>query len=211
VRTQDFISALVADHSRRRHTLNQRFVIMSALGMLAALCLYGVLLRPRQDVIASMASWQVAFKFLTALTLVMAAGFLALRQARPEPAPGIRLVLGPVLVVLALGVAAELATLRPASWGPSLVGSNAIACLLLIPVMSFAPLAAALAALRHGAPSRPPLAGAVAGLFAGGLGAALYATHCTDDSPLFVIAWYGLAVAIVAAAGAALGSKVLRW
>jgi hypothetical protein len=72
-------------------------------------------------------------------------------------------------------------------------------------------LIAALAVLRGGAPLRPGLTGAVAGLFAGGLGAALYATHCTDDSPLFVATWYSLAIAIMVLVGFAAGHKVLRW
>ena len=38
----------------------------------------------------------------------------------------------------------------------------------------------------YGVPTRPALAGAVAGLLAGGLAASFYAAHCTDDSPLFV-------------------------
>jgi hypothetical protein len=68
-----------------------------------------------------------------------------------------------------------------------------------------------LVALRRGAPLRPGIAGAVAGLCAGGLGAALYATHCIDDSPLFVAVWYSLAIAVVSLVGAVAGSRMLRW
>jgi hypothetical protein len=44
-----------------------------------------------------------------------------------------------------------------------------------------------------------------------GVGALLYATHCTDDSPLFVALWYGGATAIVVAIGALAGRRLLRW
>ena len=44
-----------------------------------------------------------------------------------------------------------------------------------------------------------------------GLAATLYASHCTDDSPLFVATWYTLAVALVAAVGALVGSRVLKY
>jgi hypothetical protein len=44
-----------------------------------------------------------------------------------------------------------------------------------------------------------------------GLGATFYAAHCADDSPLFVATWYTLAALVVAALGAAIGSKVLRY
>ena len=57
----------------------------------------------------------------------------------------------------------------------------------------------------------PFQAGAAAGFLAGAIGAALYATHCPDDSPLFVAAWYSLAIGFVAALGAVAGSRLLRW
>ena len=98
-----------------------------------------------------------------------------------------------------------------AEWGQRLVGTNAIFCLKTIPFLAVAPLVAALLALRQGAPEHPALAGAVAGLFAGAISAHLYATHCPDDLPLFVAAWYTLAIGIVAAIGAAAGERLLRW
>ena len=57
-------------------------------------------------------------------------------------------------------------------------------------------------ALRHGAATRPALAGAAAGLMSAALAAVLYAAHCFDDSPLFVITWYSLAIGAVTALGA---------
>jgi hypothetical protein len=211
VRTDDLIRALVADHTPRRGTLPQRFLLVSGLGILGALCLYGILLRPRADLMAALTSWPAGFKVGVALSLAAAAGAVAFRQARPEPALGLRAALAPVLALLAVGVSVELATSQPSLWGRSVMASEGFACLLLILALSLAPLAAALVWLRDGAPSRPPLAGAAAGLFAGGVGAALYATHCTNDSPLFVMGWYGLSVAITAVLGAALGRKSLRW
>jgi hypothetical protein len=94
-----------------------------------------------------------------------------------------------------------------------LVGSNSRVCLTAIPLMSLPLLAAALIGLRHGAPTRPALAGAIAGLLSAGLAATLYASHCTDDSPLFVATWYTLATALVTAIGALAGSgaAVLRY
>jgi hypothetical protein len=92
-----------------------------------------------------------------------------------------------------------------------LVGSNSKVCLSAIPAMSLPLLIAALIGLRHGAPSRPALAGAIAGMVSAGLAATLYASHCTDDSPLFVATWYTLATALVTAVGALMGARVLRY
>ena len=72
-------------------------------------------------------------------------------------------------------------------------------------------LVAALVGLRHGAPTRPAVTGAIAGLLASGLAATLYAAHCTDDSPLFVATWYTLAAGLVTAVGALAGRKVLAF
>lgn len=70
---------------------------------------------------------------------------------------------------------------------------------------------AALIALRHGAPGRPALAGAFAGLLSAGFAATLYASQCIDDSPLFVATWYSIAIAAVTAIGALAGKKLLRF
>jgi hypothetical protein len=92
-----------------------------------------------------------------------------------------------------------------------LVGHNSKVCMTAVPLMSLPLLAASLIGLRHGAPTRPALAGAMAGLLASGLAATLYASHCTDDSPLFVATWYTLGTALVTAIGALAGSRVLRF
>jgi hypothetical protein len=92
-----------------------------------------------------------------------------------------------------------------------LVGKNSRVCMIAIPLLSLPILAGALLGLRHGAPARPALAGGVAGMLSAGLAATLYASHCTDDSPLFVATWYTLSTALVAAIGALAGSKLLKF
>ncbi len=135
-----------------------------------------------------------------------------LRLVRPgaDPRP-----YGRLLVVLALVLAAavgiELMVVSPAHWEASWIGHNALVCMVLIPTLAFGPLVAALIVLKQGAPTNPTLAGAGAGLLAAALGAALYATHCPDDLPLFVACWYSLATVIVVTIGGIAGSKWLRW
>jgi hypothetical protein len=92
-----------------------------------------------------------------------------------------------------------------------LIGSNSRVCLTAIPLLSLPLLSAVLFALRRGAPTRPAVAGAFAGLASAGLAATLYAAHCTDDSPMFVATWYTIAAGIVAAIGAFAGSRVLKF
>ena len=72
-------------------------------------------------------------------------------------------------------------------------------------------LAALLFGLSYGAPTRPTLAGAGAGLLSGAVAASIYISHCPDDSPLFVAAWFTLAILISTGIGAIAGNRLLRW
>ncbi|TIX68816.1 MAG: DUF1109 family protein, partial [Mesorhizobium sp.] len=119
------------------------------------------------------------------------------------------MIAAPLLVIVA--VVLELLSVPAADWGTRLIGSNLVICLTFIPLIGIGPLAIFLAVLRYGAPTRPVLAGTVAGLLAGGLAATFYAAHCFDDSPLFVATWYTIAIAILAALGALSGRLLVRW
>ena len=114
------------------------------------------------------------------------------------------LAAAPVLLLAAIAARAGSRAFRP-NGARGLSAPTASPALTLIPLMGIGPLALFIAALRHGAPSRPALAGAVAGLAAGGIAATLYAAHCTDDLPLFVATWYTLAIAILTGLGALAG------
>jgi hypothetical protein len=212
MRTDDLIRVLAADNATRRASI-ERWLVLSALaGLAVSVALFAVVLGPRPDI--SLAAAQLGFwlKYAVTLTLAAAAAFLAARITRPgseTTVPAIALVAAPMF--LAVLVVVELAQIDPSARMTRLVGTTWWACLASIPFLSAPILIATLFALRHGAPTRPMLAGAVAGLLAGGLGAAVYAAHCIEDSPLFLATWYTLAVAGVTLAGALCGSRLLRW
>lgn len=92
-----------------------------------------------------------------------------------------------------------------------MIGTSNVYCLILIMMIGLGPLSILVLALRRGAPSNPGIAGAVAGLLAGGIAATIYVAHCTDDSPLFVATWYTIAIAGLAVIGAASASRLARW
>src|SRR6267142_2082622 len=146
------------------------------------------------------------------LALALSAIAVSLHLSRPEAS--LRgwawLLLIPAGLLVA-GVAGEMMLPQRLPMMTRAVGGNSRVCLTAIPLMSLPLLAAALIGLRHGAPTRPALAGALAGLLSAGLAATLYASHCTDDSPLFVATWYTMATALVTAIGALAGSRVLRF
>lgn len=91
------------------------------------------------------------------------------------------------------------------------VGKTMTTCLVTIPLLSVLPVATLLYVLRQGATTAPMRAGFVAGLAGSGFAAAIYALHCTEDSPLFYVTWYGLAIMGVTLVSTLIGARALRW
>lgn len=212
MKTDDLIGALAMDLAPSRLRFRGLFAGAILCGAAIAVTTFFVFLGVRTDFGAAMGSPRFVTKFVVTLGLLAAAVGLLSRLAVPGRVAGhwaLAVLAAPLLLALAVGV--ELAVLPSGDWRAHLLGHNARFCLMLIPLLAIGPLACLLLALRRGAPSRPGLAGAIAGLVAGGLAATLYATHCIDDSPLFVAAWYSLAIGFVALIGFALGSRLLRW
>jgi hypothetical protein len=212
VKTDDFIDALSHDAPVAEHSPRRAMAIAVAGGVLVAGALLMLTLHPRPDFSAAMRTMRFDFKFVVTLLLAGTA-FLVLRDmARPEiQRSRLRAALLAAPVLLLLGVGLEMIAIPRELWMPRMVGHNMRFCTTFIPLFSLGPLALMLWALRRGAPARPVWTGAMAGLVAGGIGAAFYAAHCFDDSPLFVAVWYTLAIAFVAGLGALLGSRFLRW
>ncbi len=169
-------------------------------------------LGPRPDIAEAARTVRFELKFLDTTALLLPAALLALRLSRPEATAGAVLawLLAPV-ALLAVAVGVELAIVPSQLWGDRLVGTNWAHCLTVVPELAILPLAALIYALREGAPRYPGLTGALAGMAAAGLSATIYATACTDNSPLFVATWYPLATGVVALAGFVAGRIWLRW
>lgn len=183
-------------------------------GMLAflglALGLFWLAFGLRADLVAAWAGIAVKAKTVLPLLLCLAAIWLALRLSRPEVQP----LLWPLAVPVGLGlllVMVRISQVVPANLLAETAGQTALACLGSISGLALLPLGVGVLLLRRAAPTRPALTGALLGLAAGAGAAAGYALHCTEDSPLFFMAWYGLAIGIAAGAGASLGHRFLRW
>lgn len=212
MKTDDLIRALAADTATRAPSVERWFAIVVVPGLVVSAALFALLLGPRADIAIAMGTFGFWFKYVATLSLALAATWLALRLVRPGVGGGLAalsLLIAPILVgLVAFG---ELSAVDPAMRAAKVTGASWASCLTYIPLLSVPILAAALIALRHGAPSNPALTGAVGGLLAGGFGAAIYAAYCPEDSSLFLATWYTLAIAIVTVAGAVLGARFLRW
>ena len=154
----------------------------------------------RPDVMVAMRNPFFDLKFAVTLALAIAAIAVSLHLSRPEASlHGFGWLLLAPVGILTAAIGGEMMMPQRLPMMTRLVGKNSWVCMTAIPLLSLPLLAGALIGLRHGAPSRPAVAGAIAGLLSAGLAATLYASHCTDDSPLFVAAWYTIATALVAA------------
>lgn len=180
-------------------------LLVSALALIATLGL-------RDGLAAAIVEPLVALKLVLPLLLSAVALIVGLRLARPGSTVANwqwALWLAPAGAALVLTYG-YLATPQAARM-PAFLGESIGPCLASIPTLSLPILLAMMLVLRNGAVLHPIRAGAVAGLAAGGLGTAIYALHCIEDSPLFYSVWYSVGIAVVAALGAALGPKLLRW
>lgn len=191
-----------------------RTILASAgLGAIAALALMMLLFGPRPDV-SDFRTWlYVAVKFAFAGAIVAVALVSLVRAARPSGAR--RAALAPMILPFAavlIAAAVSLALTPMTNWQAMIFGNEWLFCLICIPLNAILPFAAIMLAMRRfAAPTDLPLAGALAGLAAGGISAFVYALHCRGDSLAFIAVWYGLTVAICTLVGALLGPRLLRW
>ena len=210
--TDQLIRTLAADSAHRARPVG--FVL--ALALLAAapvsVAMFFAELGVRPDVMTAMRNPFFDLKFAVTLALAISAIAVSLHLSRPEASlHGFAWLLLIPVGLLVAGISGEMMMPQRLPMMTRLMGRNSMVCLTAIPAMSLPLLAAALFGLRYGAPTRPALAGALAGMLSAGSAATLYAAQCTDDSPLFVATWYTIATALVTATGALAGPKVLRF
>jgi hypothetical protein len=210
--TDQLIRTLAADNTHRPRPVG--FVLMLALLAAApvSLLIFFAELGVRPDVMTAIHNPFFDLKFAVTIALAISAIAVSLHLSRPEASlRGFGWWLLVPAGLLAAGISGEMMMPQRVPMMTRLVGSNSKICMTAVPAMALPLLAGALIGLRHGAPSRPAVAGAIAGLVSAGLAATVYAAHCSDDSPLFVATWYTLAAALMAAIGALAGSRMLRF
>ena len=211
MKTNDLIS-LLAEDTPVTMRLGRRMTLALLIGIVASAGLLLSTIGMRHNMADAIETVRVLFKIGVTLVLAIAASSLVFRIGRPGVPllmRGLALVIPLMLVIGAISM--EMMMTPSDSWAARMVGKHAPFCVFFIPILAIAPLAAFMIALRNGAPESPGLAGAAAGLAAGGIAAAIYAWHCPDDSPFFVATWYTVGIAIVTAIGYLIGRRLLKW
>lgn len=211
MRTESLIELLSQDASERSnfdHALRQAALTATAVTAIAFFGAIGF----RPDIKAAMETGRFLFKFVITINLAVTASIVLFRIGRPGVP--LRIAAYGMLLPLALMLASaviELTVMPSGTWVTRMIGHNSRLCLTIIPSLSIGPLFCFLWVLRSGAPARPAVAGAVAGLAAAGIAATFYAANCDDDSPLFVLLWYPIAITFVTVIGGLLGNRILKW
>jgi hypothetical protein len=213
MKTDQLIDMLARNAGAAPRALAARRLWLAAVFglVVSALAAIGVLGALPAGMFATAVPWT---KMAYAGALAIAAGWLTARLSRPaaqtrQPGWATAAV---VAVMLAIGGGSLLLQPEGARWD-ALLGHawSWSRCLSSVFMLSLPALAAALWAVRGLAPTRPRIAGLAAGLLAGAVGAFGYALSCPEPSPAFVAVWYTLGILLIAALGAALGPRILRW
>jgi len=186
-----------------------RLALMTGLASLVSLAAILLLFAPSPHLVHGPGA-TIGFSALAGGTLAARAFWATLKLSYPEGRLGLWWLLLP-LGILLLGLGLEMSETPRSSWSTRLWGNSPGACFLCVTALSLPILVATLVALRDGAPSHPRLCGAMAGLLAGGIAAALYTLHCPEDSILFVASWHVPAVLTVTLFGALAAGRWLRW
>jgi hypothetical protein len=211
MKTDDLIRTLAADTVRP--VALRTLVVAGLVPSLAVAALAVWLALGFRAYLASAMTTPVSlFRIVLTGILGIAAARLALLLARPEGAATARLWPLAAVAAVALGLLVWAYVSTPAEARQmATVGKTMTTCLVAIPLLSILPVGSLLVAMRQGATTAPAKAGFVAGLGGAGFAAAVYALHCTEDSPLFYVTWYGLAIMGVASVSALIGARSLRW
>ena len=183
----------------------------AALGAVVAMVLLVAWLgmRPLDQAVVTRAFWMKA-TYTACLALIGLA--MVGRLARPGRGMGsVPWALGVVIVPMIGMGGVNLLGASPQALRAAWLGTSWSVCPWRILALATPAYLALMVALRRFAPTRLRLAGAAAGLVAGGVGATVYGLYCQESTAAFVATWYSLGIAAAVAIGAVIGGRALRW
>jgi len=211
--TNQLIDLLVADLKPvdERRTLHAVIVAL-VIGLAAALGVMSLIFASPPELLDGKNLVFLLVKLVFASAVVATTAVFLPQLARP----GIKMRRTPALILMpfaafAAAAAVELASVHSSAWAAMIVEKDSLTCLPAVLLLAILPFTALMWGLRAGAPTDRIMAGAIAGLAAGGLGAFACAFPCTEQSLPSIALWYGFPVGVCAAVGAKLGPSLLRW
>ena len=203
----DLLDRLSADGAApaTRHRLRFAWPLLAAIVVCAigvSFVLDGAFASVPRDGIGPMA---VKWGFSLALLLLSAVALWVLGK------PGRRSRMAMALLTLPFVPVAALLAFELSIAGPLIYGATWAQCLAAMGIMSPLAFAGAMVAMRALAPTDLRRAGMVAGLFGGAVAMTAYAPFCPEHGMSYMVVFYCLPIAAMAAIGYALGPRLLRW
>lgn len=181
------------------------------LGFLLSAILMLVAMGPRPDLSAAMTGGAFWMKLAYTLSFAALGLWMVERLGRSDASarkPALFLL---VPMILLLVVAIMQISQPGIDRHHMMMGDSWRVCAVDILTISLPAFVAVFWSLRKLAPTRLTLAGAGAGLLAGGVGASVYAFHCVEYTAPFILIWYTGGMAVAALIGAVISRWALRW
>jgi hypothetical protein len=212
ISTEDMIDRLANGLVRVPAQMLERRLALAVVGgaiVVLALVIGFIGLRPDLLIATSDSRFWAKLAYTSGIALIGLAG--ARRLARPETS-GINVAyfVLPVGTLVLLAIV-ELGSATPDQRDILIFGNTWRECPLLIAGLAVPLLVILLRLFAGFAPQRAGLTGAIIGLTAGAMAATLYSLHCPEMAMTFVLLWYSAGIAIIAAIGAIVGPRILRW
>ena len=168
---------------------------------------------PRADLAAAMTGPMFWWKLASCAGLATAGASALFSLLSPEARvdAGRRWMLGAAGVAALVGIVLIGITALPASVQMTLDWREGLACVGMVELYAAPMVLATFWIARRAAPSNPRAAAVAAGLASAGWGALLFVWRCPHDDPLYIVVWYGLALAIGAGIAWTVLPRFLRW
>jgi hypothetical protein len=210
--SDDLIEALVTDLSPMPpYAFRRRMILVTSVGVAGAMLALAAsfAFRSGEHEVTAI-TFMVKFLYAASIMVTMV---LALGQvARPDGNIRRELVaLAIAFASMSLLAIGQLAVSPKADYAALILGRTSLICPFLIMGFGMPAFCLNFWFLRRAAPTRPKLAGFIAGACAGAIGAWVYSWACVESGFPFVAVWYSLGVAITGFVGAVCGSVALRW
>ena len=207
--TDDLIHSLASTAGTRQRcpSLQAALAVSGAASLACALLLVFSVFGIRQDFSDMAVRMPFAFKVAYSGALMAGASVVALYAATPGASATALYALLPAAIFLACGVMFD-----PTDFPIMGMTSTAVAiCVGRIVFLSLPAMILTIVSMRKAAPTQPLFAGAVIGALSASVGSLAHTLACRNDGTAFVAIWYTLSCAIMAAVGAIVGHRVLRW
>ena len=152
MKTSQLIAALAEDQNPPGPPTASALVLAGAAGAGVTALIFAFALGMRDDVAAALATWHLGLKIAVMAAALVAALIMLRRTAQPFSHRGLTWLVAAAPLLVIAGVVHELITLPLQLWPASVIGRNALFCLIAIPFFALVPLGALLVALRSAAP-----------------------------------------------------------